>query len=184
MIDAMDSLATDQLYGGFSVKQLKDVDLRALQAVVDQHIMPPSTAHPEMPATRDLNGSMTGDGDDAAIVGKPQIATVNGYDQEYPSNEPRYFHGETNGGGSYYRATPQTTPMVSSEEGVMPIAIVGMSCRFPGGATDLNKFWEIVSSGRSAWSEVPQERFNADAFYHPNPDRTDSVCVLVLAILF
>lgn len=73
---------------------------------------------------------------------------------------------------------PKTTvspPYLALEEGVMPIAIVGMSCRFPGGANDVEKFWELVSEGRSAWSTVPKSRFNADAFYHPDASRTDTV---------
>lgn len=58
---------------------------------------------------------------------------------------------------------------------VPPIAIVGMSCRFPGGATDTEKFWNLVAEGRSAWSKVPESRFNVDAFYHPNSERTNAV---------
>ena len=60
---------------------------------------------------------------------------------------------------------------------VMPIAIIGMSCRFPGGATEIKKFWELVSEGRSTWSTIPKDRFNADAFYHPDADRTDAVSI-------
>ena len=51
-----------------------------------------------------------------------------------------------------------------------PIAIVGMSCRFPGGANDIDKFWTLLAEGRSAWSDVPPDRFNWKSFYHPNPD--------------
>ena len=69
-------------------------------------------------------------------------------------------------------------------EGVMPIAIVGMSCRFPGGASDVEKFWELVSEGRSAWSGVPEERFNVDAFYHPDGSRTNTVsCRALIPLL-
>ncbi|KAG8533450.1 putative PKS/NRPS-like protein biosynthetic cluster [Bacidia gigantensis] len=57
---------------------------------------------------------------------------------------------------------------------IMPIAIVGMSCRFPGGANNINEMWRQCAEGKSAWSEIPKERFNADAFYHPNPERSSS----------
>ena len=50
------------------------------------------------------------------------------------------------------------------------VAIIGMSCRFPGGANDPEKLWSMLSEGRSAWSEVPSDRFNWKSFYHPNPD--------------
>ncbi len=71
--------------------------------------------------------------------------------------------------------TIANSPCLASGDGVMPIAIVGMSCRFPGGASDIEKFCELVSEGRSAWSKVPENRFNVDAFYHPDADRTDTV---------
>ncbi|KAI1342798.1 hypothetical protein F5Y15DRAFT_268999 [Xylariaceae sp. FL0016] len=51
------------------------------------------------------------------------------------------------------------------------IAIVGMSCRFPGDATDPGKLWDLCAQGREAWSTWPTDRFNQDAFYHPNPER-------------
>lgn len=82
--------------------------------------------------------------------------------------------------GSQHRRAKVASPISAPEDGVVPIAIVGMSCRFPGGASDVEKFWELVSEGRSAWSEVPRSRFNVDAFYHPNSDRTDSVSLRAL----
>ena len=50
------------------------------------------------------------------------------------------------------------------------LAIIGISCRFPAGANDPEEFWSMLSEGRSAWSEVPSDRFNSKAFYHPSPD--------------
>ena len=52
----------------------------------------------------------------------------------------------------------------------IPIAIVGIGCRFPGGANDTSKFWDLLSEGRSAWSEVPSDRFNWKSFHHPDPN--------------
>ncbi|KAI0867788.1 polyketide synthase [Hypoxylon argillaceum] len=51
---------------------------------------------------------------------------------------------------------------------VEPIAIVGLSCRLPGGANDLKSLWGILGNGREAWSPVPPDRFNETAFFHPN----------------
>lgn len=61
-----------------------------------------------------------------------------------------------------------------------PVAIIGMSIRFPGDATSPEAFWDMLVAGRSAWSEIPASRFNIDAWYHANPDRIDAVCVLCL----
>ncbi|KAF2149793.1 putative polyketide synthase [Myriangium duriaei CBS 260.36] len=47
-----------------------------------------------------------------------------------------------------------------------PIAIIGMSCRLPGDASNPSRLWDMLASGRCAWSEVPEDRFNMDAFRH------------------
>jgi acyl transferase domain-containing protein/NADPH:quinone reductase-like Zn-dependent oxidoreductase/acyl carrier protein len=51
-----------------------------------------------------------------------------------------------------------------------PIAIVGMGCRFPGGANDAHSFWKVLHDGIDAISDIPAERWNVDAYYDPNPD--------------
>ncbi|KAI9367734.1 beta-ketoacyl synthase, partial [Aspergillus egyptiacus] len=56
-----------------------------------------------------------------------------------------------------------------------PIAIVGMACRFPGEATTLSKFWEMMENGRAAHSAVPSDRFDAEAWYHPSHERKGSI---------
>ncbi|NEQ72612.1 MAG: SDR family NAD(P)-dependent oxidoreductase [Okeania sp. SIO2C9] len=75
--------------------------------------------------------------------------------------------------------SPQVDNNLSSFEGVSiealqsetePIAIIGMSCRFPGGANSPEAFWEILNQGIDAISEVPQERWKIDEYYDPNPD--------------
>ncbi|MFJ7995813.1 SDR family NAD(P)-dependent oxidoreductase [Streptomyces sp. NPDC096310] len=48
-----------------------------------------------------------------------------------------------------------------------PIAIVGMGCRFPGGAADPELFWQNLLDGVDAASEVPPDRWDMDAYYHP-----------------
>jgi hypothetical protein len=56
-----------------------------------------------------------------------------------------------------------------------PIAIVGVGCRFPGGASSPERLWEVLSDGQSAWSEFPPDRMNINGFYHPSPERSDGV---------
>ncbi|KAL8743164.1 MAG: hypothetical protein Q9190_004459 [Brigantiaea leucoxantha] len=43
------------------------------------------------------------------------------------------------------------------------IAIVGQACRFPGGATDTDKYWELLSQGRDVHQKVPADRFDVDS---------------------
>ncbi len=51
-----------------------------------------------------------------------------------------------------------------------PIAVIGMGCRFPGGADSPLKFWELLDSGRDAIRDVPGDRWDIDAIYDPDPD--------------
>ncbi|TSC24499.1 type I polyketide synthase [Corallococcus sp. Z5C101001] len=51
-----------------------------------------------------------------------------------------------------------------------PIAIVGMGCRFPGGADTPESFWRLLRDGVDAITEVPPARWPVDAYYDPNPE--------------
>ena len=51
-----------------------------------------------------------------------------------------------------------------------PIAIVGVGCRFPGGANDTDGFWALLRDGVDTVREVPQARWNVDAYYDPDPN--------------
>ncbi len=52
-----------------------------------------------------------------------------------------------------------------------PIAVIGMGCRFPGGAETPEDFWALLREGRDAVGEVPGERWDAAALYDPDPAR-------------
>ncbi len=51
-----------------------------------------------------------------------------------------------------------------------PIAIVGMSLRFPNGANDPEKFWQLLRAGVDCITEIPASRWNVEDYYDPNPD--------------
>ncbi|MEA3210677.1 MAG: hypothetical protein QOE70_3734 [Chthoniobacter sp.] len=46
-----------------------------------------------------------------------------------------------------------------------PIAIIGIGCRFPGGANGPDAFWELLAGGFDAISEVPPERWNLRTYF-------------------
>ncbi|WP_230865929.1 phthiocerol type I polyketide synthase PpsB [Mycobacterium canetti] len=50
-----------------------------------------------------------------------------------------------------------------------PVAVVGIGCRFPGDVDGPESFWDFLVAGRNAISTVPADRWDADAFYHPDP---------------
>ncbi|MBS2549394.1 acyltransferase domain-containing protein [Catenulispora sp. NL8] len=49
-----------------------------------------------------------------------------------------------------------------------PIAVVGLACRFPGGA-DVSQFWRLLSQGRDAVREVPAERWDVTGLVDADP---------------
>ncbi|MFY2859629.1 beta-ketoacyl synthase N-terminal-like domain-containing protein [Mycobacterium sp. THU-M104] len=84
---------------------------------------------------------------------------------EYPTIDAlsRHLAGEA----------PAPTPAPAADVGGAratdePIAIIGLGCRFPG-ADGPAAFWRELSDGVDAISEIPPERWDADAFYDPDP---------------
>ena len=49
-----------------------------------------------------------------------------------------------------------------------PIAIVGAAARLPG-ANSLDAYWDLLSAGRDAVSEIPDGRWSKRFYFHPNP---------------
>jgi len=62
-------------------------------------------------------------------------------------------------------AFPAGERMVAS----VPIAIVGVGCRFPGGASSPQEFWKNLVNGVDAIVDVPSDRWDANRFYDPDP---------------
>ncbi|KAF2017041.1 putative polyketide synthase [Aaosphaeria arxii CBS 175.79] len=54
------------------------------------------------------------------------------------------------------------------------IAIVGMSCRMPGGATDTEKFWQLLEDGLDVHRKIPADRFDVDSHYDPTGKRMNT----------
>ncbi|RYO96929.1 hypothetical protein DL766_001217 [Monosporascus sp. MC13-8B] len=57
----------------------------------------------------------------------------------------------------------------SNVGGREPIAVVGSGFRFPGSSNNPSKLWELLLKPRDLRSRIPENRFNTDSFYHPNP---------------
>ena len=51
-----------------------------------------------------------------------------------------------------------------------PVAVVGLGCRFPGGADGPDAYWELLLNGVDAVTEVPKDRWDAEACFDPDPD--------------
>ncbi|KAH7014517.1 uncharacterized protein B0I36DRAFT_299443 [Microdochium trichocladiopsis] len=58
-----------------------------------------------------------------------------------------------------------------------PIAIVGSSCRLPGGANSPSRLWELLETPRNVVQQIPASRFNTEAFYHADSQHHGSTNV-------
>ena len=164
----MDSL----LRSGFSEDQLKGVDVDNIYRAFGQEPKKASMPDPKIDGKKTPDGSFQGiSAAENSRALSPDVDTGEHFRENLKSTLTQ----------SNVHQDPQhdTATLASSfsapGDGVMPIAIVGMSCRFPGSCSNVEDFSKLVSEGRSAWSEIPESRFNVDAFYHPNSDRTDTV---------
>ncbi|KAI1371168.1 ketoacyl-synt-domain-containing protein [Hypoxylon crocopeplum] len=48
------------------------------------------------------------------------------------------------------------------------LAVVGMACRLPGGATTTDEFWEILTNGLDVHQDIPRDRFDVETHYDPD----------------
>jgi acyl transferase domain-containing protein len=63
------------------------------------------------------------------------------------------------------------SPNGSAERRHVPIAIIGIGCRLPGGANDPDAFWKMLVRGVNAVREIPADRWNARRYYDPTPGK-------------
>ncbi|NMO18055.1 SDR family NAD(P)-dependent oxidoreductase [Pyxidicoccus fallax] len=82
---------------------------------------------------------------------------------EYPTIEAlaRHLSGE----GGVAPGEARQAPVASNE----PIAIVGIACRFPGGASSPGAYWQLLRNGLDVITEVPKERWDLETFFSDDP---------------
>ncbi|WP_051174388.1 type I polyketide synthase [Amycolatopsis orientalis] len=101
----------------------------------------------------------------ASAIGAKLPATLI-FDYPSPAALGTYLRTELLGAEPAPDAAPVRRKAVTDD----PIVIVGMACRFPGGANSPEEFWELLLQGRDAISEFPADRgWDAKALYHPDP---------------
>lgn len=120
---------------------LRDLGMDSLMAVQLRNLLSESLARP-LPATLMFNYPTIGD-----------VA-------DYLSRE---VLAEIGTPASPVAAPP--TRVIAADE---PIAIIGMSARFPG-ADSVDAFWELLQNGVDAITEVPADRWPVDGYYDAEP---------------
>ena len=60
---------------------------------------------------------------------------------------------------------------VRSGVSVSPLAITGIGCRFAGDISDPQSFWNLVVNGKDGIRPVPEDRWNSEMFYDPDPSK-------------
>ena len=51
-----------------------------------------------------------------------------------------------------------------------PIAVIGLGCRFPGGADSPAAYWRVLRDGVDAVRDVPADRWDLERIYDADPD--------------
>ena len=88
------------------------------------------------------------------------------FDYPTPNGLANYIRTELAGVPQEIKHTPAVRAT-----GDDPIAIVGMSCRYPGGVDSPDDLWDMLAQGRDVLSEFPSDRgWNLAGLFNPDPD--------------
>jgi acyl transferase domain-containing protein/acyl carrier protein len=104
-----------------------------------------------------------------------RLASTLLFDQPTPNALCRYLEGQLLNERGPALAVVSHQQLTAAD----PVAIVAMSCRYPGGADSPEALWELLLEGGDAVVDFPSERgWDAKALYDPDPDASgkSSVC--------
>ncbi len=103
-----------------------------------------------------------------------RLAATVVFDHPTPAELAKQLCQRVDRASSAVSAVAAVTPLASEE----PIAIVGMSCRLPGGVSSPADLWELVSAGADGLSSFPDGRgWDLNGLYDPEAQRRGSTYV-------
>ncbi|WP_374202691.1 SDR family NAD(P)-dependent oxidoreductase [Amycolatopsis sp. GM8] len=88
------------------------------------------------------------------------------FDHPTPAALIRFVTAEAGGAASAGTEPPSVHSGPADDE----IAIVGMACRFPGGAANPRQLWDLLESGTDSISEFPADRGWDPGLFDPDPE--------------
>ncbi len=65
---------------------------------------------------------------------------------------------------------------IAEKADLEPIAVVGMACRLPGGVSTPADYWQLLHDGGSGVIRVPEDRWDADAYFSEDHTRPGTIC--------
>ena len=87
---------------------------------------------------------------------------------DYPTPNGLAKHMRTELAGVPQEIKPAPAVRITGDD---PIAIVGMSCRYPGGVNSPDDLWDMLVEGRDVLSGFPNDRgWDLATLYNPDPD--------------
>ncbi|WP_345702238.1 beta-ketoacyl synthase N-terminal-like domain-containing protein, partial [Streptomyces avermitilis] len=90
---------------------------------------------------------------------------------DHPTPAKLAVHLQNQLRGTAAESAPSAAAVTAEASVTEPIAIVGMACRFPGGVTSADDFWDLISSEQDAIGGFPTDRgWDLDTLYDPDPD--------------
>lgn len=103
------------------------------------------------------------------IFDYPDLGTLHTYlsnlaPVSLPSKVDKSFCGESRG-AVFSKRAPLVVEDACQSKPNEPIAIIGMACRFPGGANSPDSFWSLMQRGGDTVGDIPLERWDAGIFY-------------------
>jgi phthiocerol/phenolphthiocerol synthesis type-I polyketide synthase D len=64
---------------------------------------------------------------------------------------------------------------IAEKADLEPIAVVGMACRLPGGVSTPADYWQLLRDGASGVIRVPEDRWDADAYFSEDHTRPGTI---------
>ncbi|MEZ4235218.1 MAG: beta-ketoacyl synthase N-terminal-like domain-containing protein [Myxococcota bacterium] len=111
----------------------------------------------------------------AAAIGVPVVCAADRLESllsELPAPAPKPAPAPANPAPA---AEPAPAPVAAARapEAAPAVAIIGIGCRFPGGSTGVEAYWDNIVAGRYAIGEVPPDRWDPGLFYDADPEAPD-----------